>query len=110
MTSVRSADLGVSEPQEPGGRTVRTAEWHGLMSTGFRTKCFLVSLGEAGEALRRFLKGQGCVSADKQEKEICGRRSSMGRARSWEELDGEVAGGCRVSKGRMTLFMEHPAP
>lgn len=27
----------------------------------------------------------------------------MGRARSWEELDGEVAGGGSRSKGRMTV-------
>lgn len=32
----------------------------------------------------------------------------MSRARSREALDGERAGGCSGSKGRMTLFMEPP--
>lgn len=49
------------------------------------------------------LKGQVCVSVDKQEEETCGRKKNMGkdteeraeprRSRRWNELRGETAAG-----------------
>ena len=72
-----------------------------------------------GPGLRRFLEGQGCVSAAKQEEETCGRKNSMhkgveeraaaGRARSWKELDVEVAGGYSGSRGCTPLPVELPS-
>lgn len=93
---------GFQWPKGAQGWTVWTSGWHGPTLAGFRTNA---SWWAWGYALRRFLKGQVCVSVDKQEEEICGRRNSMGkdgeeraapgRARSWKELNGEMAGGYR---------------
>lgn len=57
--------------------------------------------GDYGGRRRYTFERTSCVSVDKQEEEICGRKKNMGkdieeraapgRARSWNELDGEMA-------------------
>lgn len=68
--------------------------------------------------MRRFLKGQGCVSADKQEEESCGRRNSMEKMQRKEQQQAAPeAGRSRMerwpagadgSRGCTALLMEPP--